>query len=227
MRLAPGVLLVGLLAGLSAAAQGEWSQRDWRQWTEKDCRKMLSSSPWAKTIDLANDQSFFLGHERVSYTLQLISALPVRQALARQWQIENHYDQMGPEQRREADEKVNKQIGAGYRDRIVVRVIVHLLDISNPTPEQVRRYSPRGFWPWLVFPTGKSLRPRFVPQISTNSHGRWIVDATFQRIRGGKPLVYPTDKNLTFQLLSPNAPPPFLIFEFELRKMVYAGKLEY
>lgn len=214
----PTVLLGGVLSSFSAATQLRWSDKDWHHWTDKECREILRVSPWAKTGGPERDDP---PSERVSYTIQLISALPIRQALARQWQIENNYDQLSPEQRQAADQRIDTEIGESYEDRIVVRVIIELVDVRNPTPQQLFKATP--LWPVLIFPHGNTLSPRHMTTPQMNSHGQGVFDTTFQRLRGGRPLIEEHDKKLTIQLMHGE----ILIYEFDLRKMVYGGKLEY
>lgn len=225
INLAAVALFAGILANVLPATPDKWSTKDWHQWTERDCDTILTSSPWAKTLSIGNDLSSYTRHERVSYTVQLISALPIRQALARQRQIEIHYDQMDLEKRQATNQTATPEIVETYDDRIVVRVTIDLVDIRRPTAEEVSKYSPR--WPWIVFPTGRSLHPRDIPGNHLNSRGQWVLDSTFQRLRGGQPLIDPKDKKIRIEFLSPTGTAPFLVFEFDLRKMVYAGKLEY
>jgi hypothetical protein len=52
MRLAK-ILLCGLMAlaaSEAAPAQEFWRGKDWHEWSEKECRKMLEDSPWARSF---------------------------------------------------------------------------------------------------------------------------------------------------------------------------------
>ncbi len=219
--LVPGVLLVGTFSGLLPAGRNTWSTRDWHQWSDKDCLQVLTDSPWAKTLGQPQVEPSLVRQERVSCTVQLISALPIRQALARQWQIGNHYDQMNPEHRRSADQRINEEIGQSYEDRIVVRVVTQLVDVAHPTKKEVVRYAPMS--PSLIFPHSKNIEPHQTTDYQMNSHFQVFRDSTFARNRGGRPLVEPNDKKFTIELLAPER----FDFVFDLKKMVYAGKLEY
>jgi len=48
-------LALMLPLALFAAGQGGefWQKKDYRQWTQAECQKLLESSPWAKTHNLA------------------------------------------------------------------------------------------------------------------------------------------------------------------------------
>ncbi|GEM_PF-626087 len=48
------VLLAVALGTLAASQGGEfWQKKDYRQWSEKDCRKLLENSPWAQKHTLS------------------------------------------------------------------------------------------------------------------------------------------------------------------------------
>ena len=48
-------LVAVLLGSLSTVRAAEfWEKKDYRQWSEKECRKLLRNSPWAKQYVLAN-----------------------------------------------------------------------------------------------------------------------------------------------------------------------------
>jgi hypothetical protein len=213
-----GMLLAVVFISFSVAAQEPWSTKDWHQWTEKDCHQILTSSPWAKSLGEGADET---RRDRISYVVQLLSALPIRQALARQWQIENRYDLMNSDQRRSADLRINEEIGQSYDDRIVVRLLIVLVDDPHPKNERVRNYFLLG--PRLIFQNGQSMQPRDTSDDQVNSHGEGVSDSTFQRIRGGKPLIEPGDKKFKIDFYDPY---PWE-YVFDLRKMVYHGKLEY
>lgn len=120
MRAKACVIILVMTVSLSwrAAAQSQWSQKPFEQWTKQEAEKVLNDSPWAVTQEVriryagtmtavaggptsaqangalqrsdANTAS--LGGARAPvdfvFTLRLRSALPVRQALARLKQLE-------------------------------------------------------------------------------------------------------------------------------------------
>src|SRR5882757_3341977 len=102
-----------LFASSGGPVQGGdfWVKKDYKQWTDAECKKLLADSPWAADYPFGtvvmealkggrnstspND----LNHEntpRVEYRVQFRSALPIRQAVVRQALIKQKYDQMPP-----------------------------------------------------------------------------------------------------------------------------------
>src|SRR5215471_17994676 len=84
-----------------AAAQSKdfWQTKDYRQWNEKECKKLLEDSPWAQDytftrtliepLQRATGERAGESKPQMSYLAQFRSALPVRQALIRLQQINN------------------------------------------------------------------------------------------------------------------------------------------
>lgn len=92
------LVLLLLLASVAAAQSKDyWEKKDYRQWTDRECRKLLEDSPWANLhtvsqvfIDpLATDSTARerQPNPRIVYKVQIRSAAPVRQALVRLSQI--------------------------------------------------------------------------------------------------------------------------------------------
>jgi hypothetical protein len=113
----PPFLAVFLLAAIAVQASDFWVSKDWKQWSKDDCEKLLSDSPWAhiwRRGDAAGDQFVF--------SVQLRSALPIRQAIVRQLQIQQKYDKLDEAKRSEFDAKANQILNRSYDNAILVHV---------------------------------------------------------------------------------------------------------
>jgi len=140
------------LLGVIAMAQSKdfWQTKDYKQWTEKECKKLLENSPWAQdhtlkqvyieTLQSASAPAGTLNpaslpregpstgeRERAPktqmiYQVQLRSALPVRQAIVRRQMIAEQYDQMSQEKKREFDERAGKFLYADFNETVMVHV---------------------------------------------------------------------------------------------------------
>ena len=81
------VSILFLAAALTAFGADFWEKKEFNKWSQKDCSKMLTNSPWAKDVTIMDS-----GLQRstrtsddgqqlyVKYQVQFRSALPVRQA---------------------------------------------------------------------------------------------------------------------------------------------------
>ena len=106
--LAPVLLCLGPLA--QAPAQAEWEKVPYQHWGVEEVRKILSDSPWGRTVTRSESIApLWLGTDAPklegNFVFLLRSALPVRQALLRRRQLEAKYDRMGEAERAEFDKK--------------------------------------------------------------------------------------------------------------------------
>src|SRR5215813_1734151 len=127
-------LLIVLSCDVGAAQSKDfWQTKDYRQWNEKECKKLLEDSPWAQDytftrtliepLQRATGERAGESKPQMSYLAQFRSALPIRQALIRLQQINNKYDQMTPEQKQEFDQRAAKLLSADFAEVIAIHVI--------------------------------------------------------------------------------------------------------
>lgn len=146
------VLGLALLATLAAGAAEFWEKKDYRQWSEKDCRKMLTDSPWARQYMLSSvhitplqveptDPPEGAGpgglsggppdnpgtrerHEnpRIIYQVQFRSALPVRQAMVRLQQLQVNYDKLSEAEKQNFDQQAEAFLRADVSNVVVLNV---------------------------------------------------------------------------------------------------------
>lgn len=124
--------LVALLCAGAAGAQGFWEKKEWKSWSKEECRKLLEDSPWAQKWsrgDVSTDRfgqptsgTGRVTEPQVYYFVQLRSALPVRQAFIRSVQLQNGYDKMSPEQKKQFDASADSYLARKYDDVIVVHI---------------------------------------------------------------------------------------------------------
>ncbi|MGH9961434.1 MAG: hypothetical protein ACREBC_30615 [Pyrinomonadaceae bacterium] len=146
------LMLVLALWSLAATQGGEfWQKKPYQKWSEQECRKLLSDSPWARSHTLS--QTFIqpvqspgppredVGSARSSdpfarndagrahqarpmlqYQAQFRSALPIRQAIVRLSQINSKYDDMKPEQKQAFDQNAEAFLSKRFPDTLVLYV---------------------------------------------------------------------------------------------------------
>jgi hypothetical protein len=182
------VALVILLSftALTLRAEDFWAKKDWTQWSDDDCKQMMTASPWSKPGTSAN--AIFL--------VQLYSSQPVRDAIIRQLRIRQHYDQMSDEEKKRFDERANPVLNQDFTRFIVVRVDYaaaphvsqkFLSDISENASEcKACR---------LITEQQEEIPAvRFV-----NSPDARKFELYFPRIRNGEPIIKPDAKIFTIQ----------------------------
>ena len=122
-----------LLLLATAFAADFWEKKDYKQWSQNECKKLLEDSPWAKIFtQVSNDAGIDTSQTNrtntdsaapyVKYQVQFRSAKPVRQAIVRQMQFAQKYDSLPPEQKQEFDKKADSFLSADLSKAVVVYV---------------------------------------------------------------------------------------------------------
>jgi hypothetical protein len=223
-----------LLAALAVMADGFWDKKDWTEWSAEDCEVMFYSSPWVRTADdiavPEPGQNAFVVQD--SY-VQFYSALPFRQASAREFQLQNDYDKASAQKKQELDASINAQFLQGYDDKIVMRLFTRVQESGKAgfkagAPSVSVLSYPDGI---LILPDGTQvLSVQFVPFPGTQTTAEYRL--IFPRTVNGHPVIRPDDKKLTF-LAGTRHGSQFVANDksdevvFDLTKMMYHGKLEY
>jgi hypothetical protein len=214
-----GVLAVLVVAVLTARAEDFWIKKPWNQWSKDDCNKMLSDSPWSKTwsksqvnLSAALPGVSGAGQEgaagenapEIHYTIQLRSALPVREAFVRMSEIQTKYDTMDEAHKKAFDAQAQSILGRTYDDVI----LVHVEYGSN---NQVFERQMATYW--------KSIRPESVPEdfylinergdrvaparFMSPAAGVYAFELIFPRLKSNEPFIRDGDKNLELQFINP------------------------
>jgi hypothetical protein len=227
-----------LLAGVLAAPKGEfWETKDYREWTQKECAKMLEDSPWAKqlkwqkTMQSDKDDAATLGGDSpyINYQAQLNTALPIRQAIIRQQQLANKYDSLSAEQKQQFDKNADTYLSAIPGDTIIVK-INYSTNNSNYDQDLARNWQSKTTEllqnsVFLIPSKGAKVRlARFaVAQGSLREF-----QFAFPRQVDGKDVIGPEDKSFKLQF-----PCPIVsglgdgngYYDFKLEKMQMQGKI--
>jgi hypothetical protein len=267
--------LVILLFGATVAHAQFWEEKDWKTWSKGDCEKMLKDSPWARSFEnsiykegpggLASAGGTgtgtgtgtggtlsFAGDNRASlkYTVQLRSALPIRQAVVRLAMIQNKYDKMSTEEKKDFDRHSQEYLDQDFSNRIVVHVTYesNLQELDRWLAEFWQK-SPTAAMPItgdLITPKGDRIRPvRFISDVGASREFELIfakevdnepyireVDTGFSvelpdipqqiadRFRGGRRNVQTSGRDT--QETEKRA-----LVQFDLRKMKFQDRLEY
>jgi hypothetical protein len=87
-RVLLGILFLAASVAFSSAAENSpWKDKDWTQWTEQDCDKILTDSPWASQIE--ENFNLAIGGRAPGSTAVIISSLAVRQALVKSGKLDS------------------------------------------------------------------------------------------------------------------------------------------
>jgi hypothetical protein len=118
-----------LAAGSAAFGADFWENKQYDKWSQKECAKLLTDSPWAQDFTLTDSslqQSTKASDDnqqfQIKYQMQFRSALPARQALVRQMQIAQKYDSLGPEQKQQFDQSAKAFLSSSFPDAVILYV---------------------------------------------------------------------------------------------------------
>jgi len=233
-------VLALLLASVLAAPKGEfWEKKDYKEWTQKECGKVLEDSPWAKALTLTavtvggdtRDNSTDGQQPNTTYRIQLFSAKPIRLATVRQAQIAQKYDSLPAEQKQEMDKRSEAFLSADFSDAVVVN-ISYLVNNRASDLELARHWQSqtRDVLKNSVYISNSKGEKIYISRYQAGQGAERTFQFIFPRQVDGKPLLNPQDKNLKLEF-----PYPVIrgmgdgraFMEFKVDKMIFEGDIAY
>jgi hypothetical protein len=230
--------LIALIFISSVYGKDFWEKGDYKTWSKKDCSKMLADSPWAKkveetTVDVnsADPTSSDGRTPFIKYQVQLRSAAPIRQAIIRQTQIANKYDELSPEQQQALDKQTDAFLNANYDDFVVVYV-TYETNNRNFAQDLASHWQTQSTerLKTSVYLNGSKGDKIPVSQFIAGGGAERSFQFIFPRKQNGKEILGPEDKSLILEFPYPaigrlGGGRAFL--EFNQKKLEYNGKVEY
>jgi hypothetical protein len=235
------LLLLLFLGGIVSAQSKEfWAKKDYREWTDKECRKLLEDSPWANHYTFSQVfidplQTNSTDRERqqnpnIEYKVQIRSALPVRQALVRLSQINNKYDQMTEDGRKAFDQNAEKFISGGSPDLVVMHVR-YSANVQNDDRDLARHWhaqTAETLKNFIFLIGGGGVKVPLSGYRPGDGAAREF-QLVFPREYNGRPLVGPGAKSLMLEFNHPNirGTAGRVLIEFKVEKMTIQGTVVY
>ncbi len=238
-------MLAAVLAMPSVSpAQEFWERKPYTEWTEKECRRILEDSPWARQhlvssislrplkLEPPTGEAPVTGppgresNPRIAYTGQVRSAMPVRQALVRLEQITAKYPAMSDEQRQAFDQRAQKFLDTSFAEAIVIyveyksNVPPYQSELSyhwqGVTLEQARNQM------FLIIDGGEKTPPvQYVHQVGAGFH------LVFARTSSNEPVVGPRARRMRVEFQHPRVAElaaTQILLTFDLAQMQAQGK---
>jgi hypothetical protein len=224
-------------AALTVQASDFWISKDWKQWSKGECEGLLLESPWAHLwryqtqpagLGLPNTMT-----DQLHFSVQLRSALPIREAIVRQLELDQKYDKMNASQRSAFDAKATPILSRSYDDLILVHVDFSQSDGTKFLQAAIHNQVAAGDQdPELVSEDGTQVKPI---RVDVNEKAPYAFDLIFPRMKDGAPLIKEGQKQFSVQFQSP----PVNYFEgmhiasrrvridYDLSKMLVNGKPSY
>jgi hypothetical protein len=203
------LLAVAALVALTTNGTDLWLTKDWHQWTKDECATILNDSPWTRVEG--------------SYTAQLRSSLPIREAIVRQLEIAQQYDQKTAAQQKAFDDAAGQILNTSYDKTILVRLT---FSKDDPGPQKMKNLQPT-----IITEDGQQITPT-----QTDPMFPYVVDFYFPRLTANGALAIKlTQKQFSFQFQIPQLQaaqesfirPQRVTISFDLTKMLVDGKPNY
>ncbi len=223
--------LILLAVGL-CAAKDFWDE-SFTKWKRNQVLRLLSDSPWAQSQTISNpvlSKDAGVGGEKelnYQFTVRFFSALPVREAYVRMYQLMNKYDDMNPQQRQEFDAKFNRGLELDVHDRIILAMefASNDPDVSRNMKEALRLARTEAIKQQVYLITQRLGRVELLAYYPPSPDGTGA-KFVFPRLVDGKPIVEPDDKEVRFDFFAPVVNQRIFV-TFTVAKMSYEGKLSY
>jgi hypothetical protein len=230
------VILLLLVSVGAAQSNDYWEKKDYRQWTDRECRKLLEDSPWANLhtvskvfidpIHVDSTSRERQSNPRIVYKVQIWSAAPVRQALVRLSQIVAKYDEMSADARKAFDQNAEELLSAKNAQTVVMRVN-YSSNVQNDDRELARYWHSQTTERLMnsVFLIGgrgvKVPLSIYIPGEGASREFQFV----FPREHNGRPFIGPGDKTLKLEFNHPNirGAAERILIEFKIEKMMMQG----
>ena len=206
------VISIFLFAGV-AMAKDFWETKIFVQWSQKECQKLLTDSPWAKELNLTG--SSIIGSSGsaaatdgqapyIKYKIQIRSADPIRQAFVRQAQINNKYDSLPDDQKRAFDQGMESFLLGPPSEVVVIHVSFeannrdYIRDLNRHWEMQTADMLKNSIF--LSASKGEKVSiAQFIPGDSSSQEFQLV----FPREVNGKEILKPGDKALQLEFAYP------------------------
>jgi hypothetical protein len=228
------ILLAAILLLSAAMALGQiWEKKDYKEWPAKECDKILSDSPWAKNQSvyaqgMGSDAAS--GRAYTKFTVQFLSALPIRHATIRQQQLAAKYDSLPPEKKQEFDQQAQKYLATDYSQKVVVKVLYET-NQSTSIMDMDRSWRIKtiaNFQNTASLISSKGIKVMAEGYTPSQTSSQFLL--IFPRVKDGKPLLTADDKSLLLQFeYSPigGMGDGKGQFDFKVKNMIYNGEIAY
>jgi hypothetical protein len=243
-KLSLAICLCLVLGIVASRADDFWTAKKWQDWTKEDCRKMLHDSPWSKkwSQSISNNGPKLpsvSGAARVGaagdsvneidYYIQLRSALPVREAIVREFQFDKKYEELTSDKKKTFESQI---LNRDYSESIVFHFIFETSTetFARQLAEYWQNIPPDGAPSdvYLINERGDHIRP---VRVAAPRAAGYEFEMVFPRMVKNEPVVREGDKVLQLQFPEPAIsgifPADIAMIEFRVDKMVWDGKITY
>jgi len=228
IHLAGVAVAVLILAAIGIAWGQVWEKKPYQQWSKGDVEKLMSDSPWA----LQHTQRLSKGGDAgqdATVTVRLRSALPIRQAVVRQMQMQAKYEKLSDSDRAEFDAKTKPILDCpSCADSYAVTLNGRSEQNTSydPVYGRFRDATPDQLKTYVYLENDRGERRGVVHFIPPKTLGADAIFFFARRDASGKPLLTAEDKKLTLRFGEATITSLFT-FEFDVHKMLLNGEVAF
>lgn len=218
-----------------------WKEKDYKEWSESECRKMLTDSPWATSYTLGSLhieplESARTDREReqtpiIQYRVQFLSSPMVRRAMVRLSQIQSGYDSLTAEQRQNFDRQA-QQFLENVSPNAVILSLAYSVNITTwdrdlhqywrgQTTELMKNKT------FLISGEGHRIP---LAQFAPPDGDTHEVTLAFLRTYEGEPVARPGDKRISLEFVHPaigGQNETRALVQFPVKRMTSGGDIIY
>jgi hypothetical protein len=218
-RYAAAILVVLFVSAAAICAGDAWVDKDWKVWSKDEVTIVLHDSPWSKhwakgqvTTSAALPGVSGAGREgaaganapQIDYYLQIRSAMPVREAVIRDAQLDRSYDSMSDADKKAFDAQSAQFLNRVYSDAIVIHVLYssNIQTFERQLAEHWQSIRPDAVPDdfYLINERGDRFSPS---HFTSPKGGAYEFDMAFPRTVTGEPIIQPNDKTFQIQFVNP------------------------
>jgi hypothetical protein len=229
------IILLLVLQPSWISAQGYWVKKAFDQWSPEECQRLLQESPWTKSwtntrvfIQPSSQAAAVSGREitpQITYVAQILSAVPIRQAIVQNTRLSKEYKKLTTQERQDIDANAASLLKDTFSDRIEIRVVYSTNALVYERALATYWLNrPLPLWSqdtFLITSTGKH------PPAAVRREGdisSFVL--VFPRTVDGHPLITTTDKKFSLVFDSPTIgllAGESILLEYKLKDMVIHG----
>ena len=223
------LILLTLSAPGFALAQNDWEKTPYQNWTKDQVKKILNNSPWVKTKTFrqATTQTRFgdMVSPETTARMTLRSALPVRQALLRQRQLNAKYDKMTDDEKKAFDAKNSALLDCpACREYYAVEITSQYLTMDNKDYVSDRKK-------FVYLSNENGDRRELADFVVLSQQDNELVFFFPRRNEKGENLLTPKTKTLTFNFelkgLDGKSVFPFEKFDIDVSTLIVNGEVAF
>ncbi len=230
-----GIALV-LLIGHVVDAQEAWKSKPYQQWNKQDVAKLGSDSPWAQVqqADVKIGKIGTPANYMRAVTIQLRSALRMRQALVRLKQLEQKYDKMNESQRAEFDARMRATLECSVCGDKYIIAIGRAISGPGGNPVNTLEEATLGLLQKRVYIANERGERRELVHFNAPKFMEDEAVFFFPRLdEQGRPLLTPENKKLFFFFDSTDLRTGYGVVsmpkrvEFNVSRLIVDGKVDF